>query len=115
MVDDDDLVRGVLEAVLSGAGHEVVLAANAAEALDRARASSIAVALVDRGLGATSGIELCRQLRALPAPPSVVVISGACDAEARAEAQAAGAVDLLAKPFSRHELLRQLEQARPAP
>lgn len=77
VVDDDDLVRDVLRAVLEQAGHEVVTAPDAAGALRLVAAAPVAVALVDLGLGVDSGHELCRKLRALPTPPSVILMSGA--------------------------------------
>jgi DNA-binding NarL/FixJ family response regulator len=90
VVDDDASFRDLAERVLSGWGHEVVgEAATAAEAVARAAELRPDVALVDVGLPDGDGFALARQLREMPWPVQVVLISSDPDhANARAALRA---------------------------
>ncbi|GHC66278.1 fused response regulator/phosphatase [Streptomyces flavofungini] len=79
VVDDVAASRYALGAVLRRAGHRVVLAASAGEALTeldaRLRAGELPdVALVDVGLPDMSGYDLCRRLKASASTASVPVV-----------------------------------------
>lgn len=79
VVDDVAASRYALGAVLRRAGHRVVLAASAGEALTeldaRLRAGELPdVALVDVGLPDMSGYDLCRRLKASPTTASLPVV-----------------------------------------
>ncbi|WJV49174.1 fused response regulator/phosphatase [Streptomyces flavofungini] len=79
VVDDVAANRYALGAVLRRAGHRVVLAASAGEALSeldvRLRAGELPdVALVDVGLPDMSGYDLCRRLKASPTTASLPVV-----------------------------------------
>lgn len=79
VVDDVPASRYALSAVLRRAGHRVLLAASASEALIeldvRMRAGDLPdVALVDVGLPDMSGYELCRRMKQLPPIASLPVV-----------------------------------------
>lgn len=79
VVDDVPASRYALGAVLRRAGHRVVLAASAGEALVeldvRTRAGELPdVALVDVGLPDMSGYELCRRLKESPTTAALPVV-----------------------------------------
>lgn len=90
VVDDVAANRYALSAVLRRDGHQVVLAASAAEALIeldlRLRAGSLPdVALVDVGLPDMSGYELCRRMKAQPPIASLPVVHFSAAAVATAD------------------------------
>ncbi|MGW5862579.1 SpoIIE family protein phosphatase [Streptomyces sp. NPDC055239] len=79
VVDDVPASRYALSAVLRRAGHRVLLAASASEALIeldvRMRAGDLPdVALVDVGLPDMSGYELCRRMKQLPPIAALPVV-----------------------------------------
>jgi diguanylate cyclase (GGDEF)-like protein/PAS domain S-box-containing protein/putative nucleotidyltransferase with HDIG domain len=90
---------------------EIVTAAAADEAVRLAREKPIDLALIDVRMPQTSGIDLCRQLRADPAVPRfpiLLITAMESDAELRAAGLDAGAEDFLSKPIDRVELIAKV-------
>src|SRR3954470_3343798 len=74
VVDDERVVVEVLSSLLDDPDREILTADCAARALEHARASEIAVALVDKNLGADSGLALARQLKQVQPELEVILI-----------------------------------------
>jgi CheY-like chemotaxis protein len=102
LVDDDKCVRESIEMVVASQGIQVTSAANAPEALKLLSDKTFDFAIIDVEMLGTSGIELCRQIRALEQikPFPILMLSGYTDAQTQARTRAAGADEFLAKPFS---------------
>jgi CheY-like chemotaxis protein/anti-sigma regulatory factor (Ser/Thr protein kinase) len=75
IVDDDRALRHALSALLQGDGYEVAQAGDGPEALAHLRAEGADLMLLDVGLPGMSGLEVLKAVRALPAPPSVVIMT----------------------------------------
>ena len=104
VVDDDEAVRDSLCMLLASSG----LATRSYESADaflEAGAQDMACLILDLHMPGTSGLELLRQLRGRGLSQPVFVVSGRRDPMLDAEVQAAGATDLLAKPFDDEVLL----------
>jgi DNA-binding NtrC family response regulator len=99
VVDDDRSIRRSLEKLLSGEGYEVTTAADGAEALAVLRGSGADVVLLDLGLPGVDGLDVLAQVRALPAPPPVLVITAREDMNSTVRAVQLGAYDYLVKPL----------------
>jgi diguanylate cyclase (GGDEF)-like protein/PAS domain S-box-containing protein len=113
LVDDDGdnlfALRQLIAAEMPDA--EIVTAAAADEAIRLVREKPIDMALIDVQTPQTSGIDLCRQLRADPAAPRVpilLIIALESDAELRAAGLDAGAEDFLSKPIDRVEFIARI-------
>jgi len=76
VVEDEDVVRGLVHQVLAGDGHEVLLAAGADEALALADGRRIDVLLTDLTMPGLGGRELAGRLRAATPELKVVFMSG---------------------------------------
>jgi signal transduction histidine kinase len=100
VVDDDRVVVEVLSSLLDDPDREIVTADCSAAALDHARAGELAVALVDKNLGADSGLDLSRQLKQLQPEVEVILITGYASIESAIEAVQIGAFDYLTKPIA---------------
>lgn len=111
VVDDEELLCSLVEAILGGAGWEVVAASDAGRALYLAASSRFDLALVDVHLVGSGGVGLCRAMRALPRPPAVLLSSGEVDEATIGAGFEAGACGLLPKPFGREELLDAVDRA----
>lgn len=86
LVDDDPIFRSLATDILRDLGVEnIVHAATAAAAVETARDVRPGAALVDVGLPDRDGIDLARELAALPWRPAIVLISADRDAAARIE------------------------------
>ncbi len=107
VVDDEPAIREYETTLLSELGHEVLAAADGAEALELARVTRPHLVLLDIMMPELSGIEVCRQLRADPRTQDIrVIVVSAVDAKrALEESIIAGADDFLAKPIHALELM----------
>lgn len=110
IADDQPSVLVTLEYVLAGE-YSVLRAQNGRQALSLAQAQPVDGALVDLHMPGLSGVETCRQLRALATQTGrswpVWLMSAALSSEARRVALEAGVYGFIAKPFP-EDLLDQL-------
>lgn len=103
VVDDDDLVREVVVAVLRGTGHEVESARNGAEAIEVVAASApFHLVLLDVQMPVMDGWNTIQELRARGCTTPVVMMSGHATEE---DALRHGAEALLSKPFDHGRLM----------
>jgi two-component system cell cycle response regulator len=111
IVDDEPVGRDTLEALLVGQGHNLVFAANGAEALTQAAELLPDVILLDVMMPGMDGFEVCRRLRANPrlADVPVVMVTALDDRDSRLEGIEAGADDFVSKPFDRAELRARIK------
>jgi len=115
-VEDDPELRGYLRDLL-GDEHNVCLAADGAEGLDKARRYLPDVVVADQMMPGLSGRELLAALRADPdlAAIPVAFLTARLELAGRVESLAAGADDYITKPFAPDELrarVRNLVRAR---
>lgn len=110
VVEDDDDVRRVLEVMLVGEGYTVMAAGNGEEALRIAARHKPHVILLDVMLPDKSGIDVCRELRALPQTSLVPVIflTARSDMQTELAGFEAGGDDYLVKPIDRERLLARI-------
>jgi len=110
VVDDDPLVRGMLEEALAALGYGVLSAASAPAALAVIERTLPDLVLTDVHMGAMSGVELTtrlkRDVRTQLVP--VVILTAVADLDSRVAALAAGADDFFAKPVDLIELRTRL-------
>jgi two-component system OmpR family response regulator len=103
VVEDDEDVRNLVEAVLSQAGFEVHSAAGGREGVDVVRAREASVVTVDVGLPDIDGFEVLRRIRQF-SDAYVVMLTARTDELDTLTAFHTGADDFLAKPFRPREL-----------
>jgi len=109
IVDDDRTTRRIMRHWLERDGYEVVDVATAAEAVDADLQPT--VACVDLGLGADSGLDVMRRLKARNPNLGVVIVTARSDASTAVEAMRAGAYDYVTKPIDRERLLTSVRRA----
>jgi DNA-binding response OmpR family regulator len=113
IVDDDNVVRTLINHLLRAHGYETCYAVDAYEALAVARREQPDAVVLDYGLpggDALTVIERLHRVASLAAVPIIVVSARESEPNAGL-AIAAGAACFLEKPFDPDELLRELEQA----
>lgn len=109
VVDDDDAIRDSLEALLESVDLEVRSFAAAKPFLDAYDPSEAGCLALDVHLPDMNGVEVLRQLRAMPADRlKVIVITGDGDIEMAVEAMKIGASDFIEKPFDDEAFLERV-------
>ena len=111
VVDDDWMNREMLEAQLESEGHAVKLASNGKKALEIVDAARPALVMLDIRMPDMDGIDVCQQMRTRPIMQNIpiVMITGLESEEDIKRALAAGANDLLSKPFSSQLMLARVK------
>ena len=104
IVDDDAAVRDSLSLLLESGGLET-RSYESADAFLLAGSQDMACLILDLHMPGLSGLELLRHLRTVGLSLPVFVVSGRRDAQLDAEIQAAGATNLLSKPYDDEQLL----------
>ncbi len=115
VVEDQDSIRRMIEALVQARGYEVVAVANGTKAIDVVMTQKFDLVLLDLMLpGQYDGFEVCRRLRADPGTRNtpVVIISALDDPESRQRAAEAGASAYYTKPFSPIALLKEIERLK---
>src|SRR5581483_8443323 len=109
VIEDDDEAAAYLVKGLVESGHQVDLAADGREGLDRAGTQSFDAMVIDRMLPGLDGLGVVAALRERQDETPVLIVSALGDVENRVEGLRAGGDDYLSKPFAFSELLARLE------
>ncbi len=108
VVDDDEMVRSLLQRTLEKAGYDVITAANGQEALDRMSQFDVSLVLLDIMMPGLDGFEVLERMpQHLNIP--VIMLSGMRDETTKIASLGLGADDYIAKPFSAGELLARIQ------
>lgn len=106
LVDDDIIVRHSVGKFLRKTGHHVIECSSGEEALTLCRTEDFPLVISDIRMPGMSGLELLKEIRALPARHTeVVLFTGHGTVESAVEALRAGAFDYLLKPINVEELV----------
>lgn len=103
VIDDDDIVRDVLNNYLSSAGFEVTLACNGREGIDIAKKDDFDLIITDLVMPDIGGIEVLKELLISNNPTPVIVITAYGTVQNAVEAMKLGAFDYITKPFNLEE------------
>jgi DNA-binding NtrC family response regulator len=107
VVDDEDVIRMVFDALLSEGGYSLGFASSAEEALASLETHDTNLFIVDKNLPGLSGLELVRRIRERKPDAEFIVITGYASYESALEALRLGAFDYLEKPFNDLNLVRE--------
>jgi DNA-binding response OmpR family regulator len=112
-IDDDPLILGVCQKVLSESGYRVLTAADGAAGIEIARRERPDVILLDVIMAAMHGFEVCQRLRAEPglrATP-IILLTALEDAGVTSMGAKVGATLTLRKPYDIREIVDVIEAA----
>jgi len=111
VVDDDPGMNLALQRLLNAAGFRTVPFSSAEALLESEAAVDAACLVLDVHLPGLSGFELQRRLQENGPRPPVIFITAYDDPASQAEAQDAGAIAYLTKPFPGRSLLAAITEA----
>src|SRR5687767_3956153 len=111
VIDDEEIMREILEALLTREGYHVRLAAHAAEGLELARSGPFDAAIVDMMMPGMDGISTLDELKKADDDLPVLMITAFASIENAIAAMKRGAYDYITKPFKNEEVLVVLRNA----
>src|SRR6186997_1298361 len=111
VIDDEEIMREILEALLTREGYNVRLASNAAEGLDLVRSVPFDAAIVDMMMPGMDGISALDELKKIDDDLPVLMITAFASVENAIAAMKRGAFDYITKPFKNDEVLGVLRNA----
>jgi len=108
VVEDDEVIRGMLVFLLEGEGHTVEQAADGAEALEVLRRRTPACVVLDLMMPGVDGLTVLRtrQEEGLAVEARVVVLTARSGTDDAVWCWEAGADEFVTKPFEPEQLLR---------
>ncbi|MFY9688999.1 MAG: response regulator transcription factor [Candidatus Acidiferrales bacterium] len=111
VVDDDASVRDAISNLLESVGLHGETFASADEFLNAPRPEAPSCLILDVKLPGRNGLEVQQELQAIGIQIPIVFITAHGDVPMTSRAMKAGAVDFLAKPFQKKDLLDAVTQA----
>src|SRR3978361_2377546 len=111
IVDDEEVLRDVLEVVLRREGFDVVLASSGEEALNLLDGEEVDLVILDIMLPGISGIDTLRSIRISTPSLPVIVITAFSSIEGAIEAMKHGAYHYIPKPFKNEEVVFTVNKA----
>ncbi len=105
VVDDEEIMREILDALLAREGYHVRLAASAAEGLELARSVPFDAVILDVMMPGMDGIAALEELKKLDEELPVLMITAFASVETAISAMKRGAFDYITKPFKNDEVL----------
>lgn len=110
LIDDDRIIRKLVETYLTSLGYDVTTAGSGAEGLKVIGGVNPDIVVTDKIMPGLDGFEVTRRLRREPkfANTPIIVLTGESDLEDKLGAFEAGADDYLSKPFDNQELAARI-------
>ncbi|MBN1314718.1 MAG: response regulator transcription factor [Anaerolineales bacterium] len=110
IVDDEPSIRLFLSEELRDAGYEVITAASGEEALAVLEKQTIDLVLLDLRMPGMDGIQTMTEIRSLPLPPEVIILTAHASLDTAIHAMRLGGDDFLIKPCENAELLTSVQK-----
>ncbi len=111
VIDDEEVVHASLRRILSRLGLAVDSVLTAQEGLDRLTTQRYDLVISDLMMPGMSGIELLDALQEFETRPPILMITGYPTIRTAVQALRLGAMDYIAKPYTRKELLAPVKRA----
>lgn len=114
LIDDDAILRDLLALHLELQGYQILTASDGQAGLVILNETNVDLIVLDLMMPVMDGLRFMRALNAaLPAPPSVIVLSAAGHGDREKELKAAGAHFVIRKPVDPQEFLACVRRALP--
>jgi two-component system, sensor histidine kinase and response regulator len=110
VADDNEVAQRLCRRVLEKAGHTVLTASDGQEAVNIAMANPLGMILMDVAMPVMDGLEAMRQIKAQKPGMAIVIASAHSMASDRERFLAAGADDVLSKPFRLTDLTAMVDK-----
>src|SRR5205085_4794108 len=106
VVDDEEVMRDVLDSLLTSEGYEVELARNGEEGLDKFQQRAFDLVLLDVSMPGIGGLRTLEELLKLDPEVVIAMITAYATFDTAIAAMQRGAFTVIPKPFDNREILR---------
>jgi CheY-like chemotaxis protein len=112
VVDDEPTIVRLMEFILARQGHEMIVAVNGEEALEKIRAQQPDLVLLDIMMPRIDGYEVAQRLRADPATTAlpIIMLSAKAQEEDIRRGVEVGVDEYVTKPFSPDHLVHVVSE-----
>ncbi|HEY3158862.1 MAG TPA: response regulator, partial [Vicinamibacterales bacterium] len=111
IIDDEEIMREILETLLTREGYSVRVASGGAEGVELAKSVSFDAAIVDVMMPGMDGMAVLEELKKLDDDLPVIMITAFASVENAIAAMKRGAFDYITKPFKNDDVLVVLRNA----
>lgn len=111
VAEDEELMRAILQDLLTGAGYRVIAVASAEAALESFALETPAATLTDIRMSGMDGLTLLDRIKAISPDAHVIVMTAYSSIDSAIAALRKGAFDYITKPFVNDELLHTIKNA----
>jgi two-component system NtrC family response regulator len=111
IIDDDEMICEILSHRVINLGHTAAAALTLKDGFEKASSEDFDVVFLDVRLPDGNGLNLLPKIRKIPSLPEVIIITGVGDPDGAELAVRSGAWDYIQKPFSKQEIILQLDRA----
>ena len=109
LVEDEQRLARLVARVLSEERHVVDIANDGDTGMDLALRGTYDLLILDLMLPGRSGLDICKQVRALKLQPAILMLTARGSIEDRVAGLRIGADDYLVKPFAMEELVARVD------
>jgi len=111
VIDDEFVIRDILDQLLRAEGYDVELSESGEEALPKFADSSYDLVLLDLLMPGRNGLEVLPEIKKIRPSAIIIIITAYASVESAIEAMKIGAYDYVQKPFKHEDLLLTIERA----
>ena len=111
IVDDEALMRNLLQKILQREGYKTLTAANGTEALNIMASNEVDIVISDLKMPEIDGFALLKELKETYPDVGVIIMTAYGDTYTVKDALLLGADEYITKPFKSHEITLVVERA----
>ncbi len=111
VVDDEEMMRNLLEKVLAREGYQIDTAGNGEEALEALKKHTYHIIISDMKMPKMNGLELLKIVKSEYPHIGVIIMTAYGDTYTVKDALLLGADEYITKPFKSHEISLIVERA----
>jgi DNA-binding NtrC family response regulator len=111
VVDDDEMVRGVISSLLEGEGYLVRAAKDGLDAIRILKTEEINLVVTDLRMPGADGIEVLREAVKMDPDRAVIILTAYGTLDSALKAIGEGAYDYMTKPFKMEEMIIRVNHA----
>jgi CheY-like chemotaxis protein len=112
LVEDEDLLREMAQAILESNGYTVIPAIDGMDGIEKFKKhhSDISLVVSDLGLPRLNGFEAFKQMKEVKNTLRCIIATGYLDPEHKSEMLSTGIKDIIQKPYSVEQMLRSVRK-----